>query len=64
MNDQKEWECFYCDKGVVTSLPSKCPECGVELKKPWREMDSAEQTEAFLKKHPELGHQAIYYLAS
>ena len=47
-----QWSCFYCDKGVVDTLPSNCPECGELLKKQFDEMSQNEKQEAVNKKHP------------
>lgn len=58
---EKEWECFYCEKGAAKSLPGKCSNCGVELKKPLKELTQEEYQEAFAKKFSDLPE---YFLAS
>lgn len=45
-----EWVCYYCDQGMVKTLPSKCPKCGHELKKPVNELTKEEFTKAFMEK--------------
>lgn len=39
---QNEWECFWCERGKVTTLPADCPVCGTTLKTPLREMSPEE----------------------
>lgn len=31
---KKPYLCIYCRKGLVTKVPSKCPECGCKLTEP------------------------------
>lgn len=44
------YECFYCDKGKVESLPAKCPECLTDLKKPVKELTQEEYGKAVEQK--------------
>ena len=55
------WDCYYCEKGKVTALPSDCPECKRTLTKPWDQMTDQEKSEAWSRKHT-LG--PVYTLAS
>jgi len=56
-----QWSCFYCEKGKVSELPSKCPECGEELKKSVEKLSTEEMCEALDKKN---GGKHGYSLAS
>lgn len=45
-----EWTCFYCDKGKVSELLAKCPECGEQLTKPADQLTADEAQAAVQKK--------------
>lgn len=45
------YNCFYCDKGTVESLPSPCPACGSLLTKPVDELTKEEASIAVIRKY-------------
>jgi len=59
-----EWNCYYCNKGMVTELPSACPECKAPLSKEFDSMTTQEKTAAFLKKIGAPANIGIFTLAS
>ena len=59
----KTYSCFYCDEGVVESLPAKCPKCKHELKRELSELSTKELEEAICEKY-NLDKKPVFMLAS